>query len=101
MQKLSIILYHNQADLSIGFRKVFYFFNGGSLQPIEGFLVMSPSSTAFSSDQFQQFLQPFVSTGALLEGGNVAVLKKYCCLFLFILKIRNYSKIHRNFKKIY
>jgi len=26
-------------------------------------------------NQFQQFLQPFVSTGALLEGGNVAVLK--------------------------
>ena len=52
-------------------------------------------------NQFHQFLQLFVSTGALLEGGNVAVLKKYCCLFLFILKIRNYSKIHRNFKKIY
>ena len=54
---------------------------------------------AIPSDQLQQFLQPFVSTGALLEWRDVAVLKKYCCLFLFILKIRNYSKIHRNFKK--
>ena len=40
------------------------------------------------------------SISSFIEIESMALLKKYCCLFLFILKIRNYSKIHRTSKNI-